>query len=75
MTITDGSPTWKDLITELSPEDVRAYVTHAKAWLMRSGGAMQVKRAEKVGAMVVLSGVDVLSGHPCAASVPMTRAA
>lgn len=69
MTITDESTTWSAMMTPYDAATVAAYVAGTKAWLMRSGGTMAVRRAEMVGDMVVLSGVDHLAGAACAVSV------
>ena len=69
MTITDDNTSWKDLAGPADDATVARCIAGTKRWLLRSGGVMAVKRAERVGAMIVLSGVDVVSGHPCASSV------
>jgi hypothetical protein len=74
MTIHEAE-SWSEMLTPATDEQVARYVDGAKAWLMRSGGVMAVRRAELVGAMLVLSGVDVVSGHACAASVPVAEVA
>ncbi len=65
----DDGKSWKELMGPADEADVARCIAGTKAWLLRSGGRMAVRIAERVGPMVVLSGVDVLSGHPCAASV------
>lgn len=73
MTIQDDTGSWGALLTELDAGEVEAVIARTKAWLLRSGGVMAVTQAERVGDMVVLSGVDYRSGLPCAASVPASE--
>lgn len=68
MTITDE--TWKELMGPASDARVAECIAGTKRWLTRSGGTMAVKRAELYGPMVVLSGVEHVSGLVVASSVP-----
>jgi hypothetical protein len=70
MTITEESTTWSAMLTPYDAATVARYVAGTKRWLMRSGGTMAVKRAEVYGDMVVLSGVEHVSGLVVASAVP-----
>lgn len=75
MTITEEDTSWSGLVTAYDVATVASYVQGIKTWLMRSGGTMAVERAEMVGDMVVLSGVEYVSGLVVASSVPAAEVA
>lgn len=54
---------------------VDAVLSRVKTWLLRTGGEIAVREAERVGEMAVLSGISVTGGHAAAVSVPIAEVA
>ncbi len=73
MTITEETTSWSGMLTAYDQATVARYVAGTKRWLMRSGGVMAVRQAEVHGDMVVLSGVEHVTGLVVASSVPASE--